>query len=366
MRPKQPGEVPADPQDPAMSPTRPQGNLLRFPKSDPWTAPRWRPVRVPRLPATAGGVRTLERVVLRFARRGWRLLRALDAMPGVGMEDLEDGPVLTFLALDGAWLDLLCHLARHEVTPGSLDDYATDVRRLGREQTLLREAIFDSLPAELREPVAAAEQQQWVDPLEVQQAVADMVLAFDESSDTDPSRDPDFPGPSPAQAGQLLPLAEVNATRRSEWEARPLPAKGGLLACLRSLPVDWLDGVCAALGVTADGRRRHREVAVATLLKRPEVQGRLVASLSVASRAALMLVLEREGRCSARAVTSVHGSDRHDAWFWREHPPGSPLGQLRRAGLVFVGQEDLGVGHERVVLVPTELRGTLASILGGD
>ena len=242
-----------------MSPTRPRGNLLRFPKSDPWTTPSWRPVRVPRLPPTAAGVRTLERLALRFARRGWRLLRALDAMPDVGMEELEEGPVLTFLALDGAWLDLLCHIARHEVSPDALDDFANDVRRLGREQVLLREAIFDHLPADLREPLALAEQQQWVDPLEVQQAVADMVLSFDDPGSEYSGSDPDFVGPSVARGGTPAPLAEVNAARRSEWESRALPAAGGLRACLRSVPVDWLDGICASLGVSTDGGRRNRE-----------------------------------------------------------------------------------------------------------
>ncbi len=349
-----------------MSPTRPRGNLLRFPKTDPWTTPSWRTVRVPRLPPTAAGVRTLEGLALRFARRGWRLLRALDATPEVGMEELEEGPVLTFLALDGAWLDLLCHIARHEVTPDSLDAYANDVRRLGREQVLLRDAIFEHLPPDLREPVAVAEQRQWVDSMEVQQAVADMVLAFGEPGPEEEGLDPDFARSGPARVGTPAPLAEVNAARRSEWESRALPSGGGLRACLRSLPVDWLDGVCASLGVSAEGGRRNRERAAAKLLQQPETLRGVVADLPSASLDVLRLVLDRGGRCSARAVTRAHGSDRHDAWFWREQPPESPLGRLRRRGLVFVGREDLGDGEERVVLVPVELRAALLGLASAD
>lgn len=341
---------------------RPRGRLLAFPKSDPWSPPRWRQVRIPRLPQSAAGIRELERIVVRFAKRGWRLLRALDENAEVGMEDLTEGPVLTLLAVDGAWLDLLCHFARHEVTVDNLDSYADDVRRLGREQALLRRAIYDELSAELRDTVAASEQAQGVDPMEIRQAVVDMVLALEDEISDEDTWDDDFG--RPLRLGRPEPLAEVNATRRSEWEARSLPAKGGLRACLRSLPVDWLDGVCHALGLRIDGRRHMREAAIAQLLQDSSRLLRIVDGLPRTSLAALHTLLQHDGCCSARELTRAHGSDRQDPWFWREQPPRSPLGQLRQLGLVFVGSADLGMGEERAVLVPTELRPLLRTALG--
>lgn len=339
---------------------QPRGRILRFPSASPWAPPRWRPVRARRGLEGPRGLRQIERVVIRFVRRGWRMLRALDHASGIDMERVDDGPILGLLALDGSWIDLLCHIARHEVGTDGLDQLALDVRRMGREQVLLRQSIYAELPANERAAVAAAEQAEQVGDLDVRQSVVDMMMALHDDSVED--EDADFGGAVQPVARTHAALSEVNGDSRAAWERRPLPRRRGLQSCLRALPVEWLDAVAHAHGVPARGPRRVREQAVARALLHPDGLAATVAALPHPARAALDAILEHGGLVDADALTDEFGSDTSDGWFWLAHPPESPLGRLRLSGLAFVGAARVAGAPCRAVGVPVELVAMLRTI----
>ncbi len=335
---------------------QPQGRVLRFPGSGPWRPPRWQAVRVGRISTDAAGMRMLERLVLRLVRRGWNLLRALDEASGIDMEVLEEGPVLSLLAVDSAWLDLLCHLARHEVDPNEVETLAADVRRLGREQTTLRQAVYALLPADRREGVASAERIQQVSEHEVRQAVIDMVVAMD-GDDDDLDIDDDDYEPFGVGGRSRGLLSEVNASRRMDWEQRPLPAGGALRTCLRGLPAEWLDAISARVGGRVSGSRRDRETRLAAALLDGGTLDKLLAGIGPDEVALLQRVLAEGGLHGAAELTALTGTDDQDGWFWTEQPPRSVLGGLRWRGLVYVGaRPDADAVPERCVLIPVELR----------
>lgn len=342
---------------------QPKGRILRFPSAGPWEPPRWQPVRARRGLEGPSGLRQIERVVIRYVRRGWRMLRALDHASGIDMETVDDGPVLGLLALDGSWIDLLCHIARYEVGTDGLDQLALDVRRMGREQVLLRQSVYAELLPEERAAVAAAEQAEQVYDLDVRQSVVDMLVALhDDSLDEEATEDVDFGGTLPPMERSLARLSEVNGEHRAEWERRPLPARRSLTTCLRALPVEWLDGVAQAHGAKRSGPRRAREAAVAAALLDPARLRATVEGLPERARAALDTVLDAGGLVPAASLSSRFGSDAADGWFWLEHPPQSPLGRLRLAGLVFVGQAAVDGGTQRAVGVPVELSAMLRPV----
>jgi hypothetical protein len=335
---------------------QPKGRILRFPSAGPWEPPRWQPVRARRGLEGPSGLRQIERVVIRYVRRGWRMLRALDHASGIDMETVDDGPVLGLLALDGSWIDLLCHIARHEVGTDGLDQLALDVRRMGREQVLLRQSVYAELPPDERAAVAAAEQAEQVFDLDVRQSVVDMLVALhNDSLDEEATEDVDFGGARPPAERSRARLSEVNGAHRTAWEQRPLPARRSLSTCLRALPVVWLDGVAHAHGIEPVGPRRAREGAVAAALLDPERLRARVDALPERARTALDAVLDAGGLVPAASLSSRFGSDAADGWFWLEHPPQSPLGRLRLAGLAYVGQAEIGGDTQRAVGVPAEL-----------
>ena len=275
----------------------PRGRIIHFPSREPWTPPRWRAVRIGQLAENPAGLRQLERLVIRFLRRGWRLLRALDEQPGMDLDEVEDGPLLALLALDGTWLDLLCRIARHEVGPARVRELVVDVRRLSREQTRLRQAVYDHLAPDLRRRIAASEQSQEVSDHEVRQAVVDMLVVLDDEEEP-PVGDDFSPALLRGVASSAL-LTEVNTAQRHAWEARPLPVRHGLRACLRGLPLEWLDAIVYRSGLPMTGRRRAREDAVWRHLAMPAGLDAALASVDAGARAVLAALLAAGGALPA-------------------------------------------------------------------
>ena len=326
----------------------PRGRIIHFPSREPWTPPRWRAVRIGQLAENPAGLRQLERLVIRFLRRGWRLLRALDEQPGMDLDEVEDGPLLALLALDGTWLDLLCRIARHEVGPARVRELVVDVRRLSREQTRLRQAVYDHLAPDLRRRIAASEQSQEVSDHEVRQAVVDMLVVLDDEEEP-PVGDDFSPALLRGVASSAL-LTEVNTAQRHAWEARPLPVRHGPLrgspssAGRHRLP----------LGPPHDRPPRARGCGGTA-----SRSGRRAGLGGRRARAVLPLAAAG-GALPAVQLREAYGSELDDGWFWRDRPPTSALGRCRSAGLVFVGLLGPDGSQAVVAVVPRELREGLA------
>lgn len=58
-----------------------------------------------------------------------------------------------------------------------------------------------------------------------------------------------------------------------------------------------------------------------------------------------------------------YGGDDETAWHWAEVVPTTSLERVRRSGLVFVGQSQLGRRTHRVAIVPAEIRADLTRLL---
>lgn len=58
-----------------------------------------------------------------------------------------------------------------------------------------------------------------------------------------------------------------------------------------------------------------------------------------------------------------YGGDDECAWHWAEEVPTSPLERLRRSGLLFAGQGQLGRKALRMAVIPSDLREPVKRIL---
>ena len=122
------------------------------------------------------------------------------------------------------------------------------------------------------------------------------------------------------------------------------------------MPVEWLDVICRAHDVEGGGRRREREVSLAASLCALDAVDELLDALETDALVLLEWLLGRQGVVPAGEVAARIGEP--PAGWLRFEGDGS-LGQLRRAGLVFVGLD----GEEVVAWVPIELRQVLGIAL---
>lgn len=168
-------------------------------------------------------------------------------------------------------------------------------------------------------------------------------------------------------AGMLDPerlMADMEQQWRKEQDGRPVSLRVSLKAALSAQPAHWVEAVQARLGLPTRRRKSERVADIVAALRAPASLLRAVGGLPQRSRTALIWLLEEGGSVRRSRFVRRFGSDSDDGWFWLDDAPDSVLGQLRLHGLVFVGQARDGKQRVAMVVVPRDLRESLAYALG--
>ncbi len=169
---------------------------------------------------------------------------------------------------------------------------------------------------------------------------------------------------------EILTGEKLPEELREEAEEKPIhPSRTTLRSALRKLPVQWLDGTCDLHGLQElPPRRQERERQLAEWLMHnpgcaldniPESDPEIFWE----GPDLLAFLLEEGGWAEKELVTAEFGADDHDVLFLPDDPPESALGQLRAAGLVFVGRTRLDGERRKVVAIPVDLREPLREAL---
>ncbi|MDA8194903.1 MAG: plasmid pRiA4b ORF-3 family protein [Thermaerobacter sp.] len=158
-------------------------------------------------------------------------------------------------------------------------------------------------------------------------------------------------------------LAGMEYARYEAVDQQPITAKIIVRSALGRYPAIWLKATLDAYGIPERGVKRDKLAAVAEALQDPRRLAPVVASLSDNGRAILSQVLAAGGLIKYQSVARKFGDETEDGYFWSSQPPTSHIGQLRLHGLLFVGRMPIGQRREKVLVIPSDLREVLATLL---
>lgn len=131
---------------------------------------------------------------------------------------------------------------------------------------------------------------------------------------------------------------------------------------LVKLPVEWVDGICSALGVGKSRRKRERVKEIASVLTSEDFLKDLVSKLSEDEKIALRLVLHSKDSSVRYANLCRRVGQDDTTWNWDEKPQ-SVVGGLRRFGLLIVGRKRIDAKDYKVAAVPADVAVLLKSHL---
>jgi hypothetical protein len=149
---------------------------------------------------------------------------------------------------------------------------------------------------------------------------------------------------------------------RKDQNAKPISLDTKLQATLNKCPSQWIDGIAVYLGYSPKGEKRNKVAAIrAHLLEKPKLK--VVASgLPTEAQQALAMV-NASGWLRCGELARRFGAEDNDGWWWEEDAPQSIIGQLRLAGLLYVGKAPVSRRNLTVAVIPVELRPLLAQLL---
>ena len=149
---------------------------------------------------------------------------------------------------------------------------------------------------------------------------------------------------------------------RKEQDSKPIGLDTKLQAALNKCPAAWIDGIFANLEYKHKALKREKVAAIVAHLTGSDTLRKAVSALPAKGRGALALVLTN-GWVKYGDLTRRFGKEDGDGWWWAEEPPTSVLGQVRLAGLLFVGTAGMGGRNYTVAVIPIELRPLLQALL---
>ncbi|HSF00951.1 MAG TPA: hypothetical protein VLA48_08670 [Nitrososphaeraceae archaeon] len=122
---------------------------------------------------------------------------------------------------------------------------------------------------------------------------------------------------------------------------------------LNKLPYVWIDGICTSLLLNRRGKKKEKVKRIVEILVNSQHLNDLVNSFPKDARTALLLIKEKGGIVKYREIVKKYSDD--TKFNWEKEPPISPIGLLRRHGLVIVGRMLIGNRFYKAILIPNEI-----------
>lgn len=173
-----------------------------------------------------------------------------------------------------------------------------------------------------------------------------------------------LPGGTVLEAPSALSIEQRQwRAQRLEQDFRPVNLEQDLAGWLEELPGEWLEGIARRVGLTSLEERWEQERRVVERLTHPRQLERHLSQFLPLERRILARVSEAGGMLRYDLLVLHYGGDNECAWHWAEEVPTSPLERLRRSGVLFAGQGQLGRKQLRMAVIPSDLREPVARIL---
>ena len=127
-----------------------------------------------------------------------------------------------------------------------------------------------------------------------------------------------------------------------------------LSGMLNKFPYWWIDGISASLLLNKKGKKKEKVKRIVKVLVNSQPLNDLVNNtLPKDSHQALLLIKERGGVVKYKEIVKKYTDDTNLSW--EKKPPNTPIGLLRRYGLVIVGRMLINNRFYKVILIPKEI-----------
>ncbi|MEA2053676.1 MAG: hypothetical protein U9O96_00940 [Candidatus Thermoplasmatota archaeon] len=147
---------------------------------------------------------------------------------------------------------------------------------------------------------------------------------------------------------------------KEKYDSIPISLNIKVTTLLNKYPIQWIDGICRALGIPVEQVKKEKVSAISDMISDAAKLKEIINNLSADSQKILHLVYGNGGWVSYERLAREFGGEEKDSWWWDEKPPSSPIGHLRLRAL-------LGIGNSRrmdkVVVIPMEVMEGLKRIL---
>ncbi len=155
-------------------------------------------------------------------------------------------------------------------------------------------------------------------------------------------------------------IREHSRQRQERKRTRPIRPDASLKECLERLPRESLVAMAQVHSLRYANLRKELLIQqLVEALTDPFTLRRAVSHLFEEERQALQDVLDAGGILPWEEFTARYGSDVEENQHWYYHKPETTMGRLRMHGFLSDGT----VADQRIVLIPSELRGLLPSVL---
>ncbi len=322
----------------------------------------WPPVALDALEGVGDEpVRWLEEALIAAKVRELTFLRALAQIPITTLRpEMQRGPLAQFHEVAHRLTLALELLRLGQVGPAEVRALVPGLRRAWSILRDLRQSLLDDLEPRARASIQAEEARSVVGSLDVERELQER--SHRRTVKEDPySRKMVAPGPF------LLDMPdrpEIELRRRRErrlcQDNRQVNVEMDLAGWLEDIPKEWLEGVARSIGLPLSDDRWEQERAVRSRLTGLGGLRNVIAGLPPIERRILRQLVENGGMTRYDPLIIHYGGDDETAWHWAEEVPTTPLERVRRTGIVFVGQAQIGRRSHRVAVVPVDLREPLA------
>ncbi len=126
-----------------------------------------------------------------------------------------------------------------------------------------------------------------------------------------------------------------------------------LQGMLKKLPYVWIDGICSSIHLRKKCKKEDKVKGIVSILLNPQHLNVLVNTLPEDARKALLFVKEKGGIIRYNDLVKKYPDD--TGIDWQNKLPNSPVGILRRHGLLIVGKSLKNTRFYKVVLIPKEI-----------
>lgn len=293
--------------------------------------------------------------------KGVSFLRALAQLPSTALSpEAQQGPLLQFHQVNHRLTLALELLRMGQVGEDELRALLPGLRRAWNMLRHLRQTLMEGLDARARAAVLSEEARSLVGPLDIERELQERsslrTLGQDERRAF-----VWMPG------GHLLEMPGEDALeqrrqreKRIEHDFRAVNSEQALADWLEELPQEWLEGIARRIGLPQSEDRWEQERRMCERLLNPREVLKLLKSLTPIERRILGQVVRDGFKTRYDHLILHYGADDETAWHWAEVVPTTPLERVRRCGLLFVGQCQMGRRAHRVAVIPTDLRDILA------
>ncbi|MFZ2410263.1 MAG: hypothetical protein WAW23_01705 [Candidatus Methanoperedens sp.] len=148
---------------------------------------------------------------------------------------------------------------------------------------------------------------------------------------------------------------------RADRESKPINLNTTISAGLNKYPMNWVNGVAKALGISSKEKKKDK---IEQITSRLTIDlDEVIKKLQPESREALKLVLKNGGCVRYNQLSKKFSGEEEDSYFWESEPPASTIGILKLHALLFVGKAGIGGRMYKVAVVPKDIREGLEEIL---